>query len=48
MTQGDGMPTDEFQADDFSIAHACMAGLNFHKLQITTTEANHRVPLGRR
>ena len=31
------MLTDEFQPDDFTIVHACAAGLDVHKMQITAT-----------
>lgn len=31
------MLTDQFQPDDFAIVHACAAGLDVHKMQITAT-----------
>ena len=31
------MLTDQFQPDNFSIVHACAAGLDVHKMQITAT-----------
>ena len=39
------MLTDEFQPDDFAIVHACAAGLDVHKMQITAT-IRHQPPSG--